>query len=88
MGILVRRKGRQVQVGEGLHARVLLEKPLVLLDGALALGHIAGEEDDQRMELRARQAAHPVVGMVGARVAEDLGPGGHPLAKLLGEGRQ
>ena len=88
MVIVVRRQGFQVQIGEGLHARVRREKPLVLLDGALTLGHIAGEEDDQRMELRAGQAAHPVVGVVGARVAEDRGPGGHALAKLLGEGRQ
>ena len=43
---------------------------LVLPDAALTLGDVAGEKNDDGMEVGAGQATHPVVGVVGAGVAE------------------
>src|SRR6516162_778036 len=61
---------------------------VVLSDAALTLGDIAGEKNDDGVEVGAGQAAHPVVGVVGAGVAEDLRPGRHALTKLFGKGCQ
>ena len=86
MGILVRRRRLQVQVGEGLHGGEPRGVLLMLSNGTLTLGDIAGEQNDDGVELGTGQTAHPVVGVVGAGVAEDLRPSGHALTKLFGKG--
>ncbi len=55
---------------------------------ALALCTIAGEEYGDGVEVRARQASHPMVGMIRTRVAEDLCPGDHALLELFGKRAQ
>ena len=86
---VVERRGR-VEVERREHLRPLAtrdEGPMLRL-AAIALRAIAGEEDGDGVQVRAGQAAHPVVGVIGARVAEDLGAGDHALLELLGERAQ
>ena len=52
---------------------------------ALALGGIAGEQDDDGVEVRAGEAAHPVVRMILSGVAEHLRAGDHALLELFGK---
>ena len=81
-----RRDRLQVQRREGGHVGEPRGVLLVLPDAALALGDVAGEEDDDGVEVRAGKAADPVVGVVGPRVSEDLRPGRHALPELFREG--
>ena len=59
-----------------------------MLDWQRLLRTIAGEEDGDGVEVRAGQAPHPMVGVIRARVAEDLRPGDHALLELFGERAQ
>ena len=77
--MIERRCRLQIERRERFHAWELGGVLLVLSDAALALRNVPGEEDDDGMEIRTRQAAHPVVGVVRARVAENLRSGGHAL---------
>ena len=83
-----RRDRLQVQSREGGHVGKPRGILLVLPDAALALGDVAGEEDDDGVEVRTGQASHPVVGVVGSRVSEDLRPSCHSLPKLFRKGGQ
>ena len=58
------------------------------VDTSLALRDITREEDDDGVEIGRGQATHPVVGMIRARVAEDLRASGHALTELLRERRE
>ena len=60
----------------------------VLLPASLAFCNIAGEEDHDGMEVRTGESSHPVIRMIGAGGADDLGTGGHALTELLGKGRE
>src|SRR4029453_12351338 len=82
------RYGRQIKRREYFHVLALRDEFIVLRHASLALCLIAGEEDNDGMEIGARQATYPVVGMVCSCVAEDLRAGGHALPELFGEGRQ
>src|SRR5262245_12264320 len=55
----------------------------MLARAALALGHVTREEDDDRVQIGAREAAGPMIGAVRAGRADDLCPRRHALAKLL-----
>ena len=46
---------------------------------APALRGVAGEQDDDGVEVRAGEATDPVVGVILSGVAEDLRPGDHAL---------
>ena len=52
---------------------------------ALALGFVAGEQDDDGVQVRAGQSSDPVVGMVLSGVAEHLRAGDHSLLELFGK---
>ena len=87
--IVERRRGFEIERGKHFDAGESREQTLDAPPGAaLALRDVARKEDDDRVEVGARQSAHPIVGMVVARVAEHLGAGDHALAELLGKGRQ
>ena len=60
----------------------------MLRQASLALRFIAGEQDDDRVEVRAGQAADPVVWMVLSGVAEHLRARNHALLELFGESGQ
>ena len=57
----------------------------MLRPAALALRRVAGEQDDDGVEVGAGEPADPVVGMVRAGVAEHLRAGHHALPELLGK---
>src|SRR5262249_47795438 len=86
--VLQWRRCLQVQRREGFHPgkarRVLLMHP----DTAFAFGNIAGKEDHDCVQVATRQATHPIVRVVSARVPEDLSPSGHSLAEFFGKGSE
>ena len=53
--------------------------------GAAALGGVAGEQDDDGVEVRAGETAHPVVRMILSGIAEHLRAGDHALLELFGK---
>ena len=55
---------------------------------AIAFRNISGEQNNDAMKVWTRQTVHPVVWMVGARVPENLRPGGHSLAELFRKGSE
>jgi hypothetical protein len=61
---------------------------LVLLNAAFPFFHVTREEDHDRVKIRARKMAYPVIRMIRTGVAEDGGAGRHPLTKLFRERRQ
>ena len=74
--VVERRRRVEVERREHLDALALRDELLVLrLRSARARAAIAGEEDGDGVEVRTGQAADPVVGMIRAGVAEDLGAG-------------
>ena len=54
----------------------------------LALGHVAGEEDDDRVQLRRRQSTIPRIRMGLAGDAQHHRACRHPLPELVGERRE
>ena len=83
--IVERRRRLQVQRREHLHAFALCDELVVLGDAACALGGVAGKQDGDGVEVRAGEAAHPVVRMILSGVAEHLRAGDHALLELFGE---
>ena len=83
--VVERRGGLEVERREHLHPLAPRDEFSCSACAALALRDVAGEEDGDGVEVRAGQASHPVVGMIRARVAEDLRAGDHALLELLRE---
>jgi hypothetical protein len=82
------RNSPQIQRRQHLHAMARAEQLLVLDLAARSLGGIAGEQDRNRVKIRAGEAAHPVVGMIGAGIAENRCAGGHSLFERVWKRRQ
>ena len=83
--IVERRRRLQVQRRKHLHALALRDEFFVLDLATAALGGIAGEQDDDGVEVRAGETAHPVIRMIFSGIAEHLRAGDHALLELLGE---
>src|SRR6185312_17293548 len=81
--VVERRGGVEVERREHLHPFASRDEPSMLGLATLALRTIAGEEDGDGVEVRAGQASHPMVGVIRARVAQDLRPGDHALLELF-----
>src|SRR4051794_756814 len=79
-------KRSKIQRREDLDARVSGEIGLMLSRTPLPLGLIAREQNSDGVQVRAVEPAFPMIGMVRASVADDLGTGGHALPKFFGEG--
>ena len=88
VGVVERRHGLEVQRRENLHALARDYQLLVFRHTAVMFGIVPREQDDDGMKRGIGESANPVVGMVGARIAQHLRPGHHPLAKLLRESSQ
>src|SRR4051794_27470013 len=76
----------RVQRRKDLDAGQSLKKLLMLSNRPLALGAVAGEENGDRVEIRAGKTSNPIVGMVFADVADHLIAGDHPLPEFLWKG--
>ena len=83
VSIIERRRRLQIERRQHLHAFAPRDELLVLGAAALAFGGIAGEEDDDGVQVRAGQTADPVVGVIRAGIAEHLRAGRHALPELL-----
>src|SRR5262249_49270170 len=88
VGVLERWSRLEVERRERFDAWELRGVLLVFLDAPLPLRHVAREQNHDRMKVRAGEAAHPVIGMVRARVAEHLRTRRHALAELLRKRRK
>ena len=88
MRVVERRRRLQVQRGEHLNAFALCDEFGVFDLTAIALGGVTGEQDSNGVEVRAGEAAHPVVGMILPRITEHFRAGNHALSELFGEGGQ
>ena len=86
--IVERRRRLEIECRQRFDPGELRGISLVFAHAALSFRNITREEDHDRMEVLAGKPAHPVIGMVGSRIAKDRGPVRHPLAKLLRESRQ
>src|SRR5437867_11106990 len=84
--VLQWRRCLQVQRRERLHRRKPRSILLMLPHTAIAFRNISGEQNNDAMKVWIRQTVHPAVWMVGARVPENLRPGGHSLAELFRKG--
>jgi hypothetical protein len=60
----------------------------VLAGPPCAFGGILGEQQQQSMQVGARQAADPVAGMARSAIAELLCPGWHARPERFGESRE
>ena len=65
-----------------------MEDSAAVLGAMLAFGHVSCEENHDRVKVRARQTAHPAIGMIGAGIAEDGGASRHALTEFFGKRRQ
>jgi hypothetical protein len=82
-GVAERRGRIQVKKRQGFHTRALGEQLVVLADAALVFGLGAGEQDRDRVQLLIGQTTHPVLGSIGAGVAEDVRASCHALPELV-----
>src|SRR5437762_3604512 len=83
-----RRRRLQVQRREHFHAGAPRDEFGVLRLAPSALRDVAGEQDDDGVEVRTRQTSDPVVGMIRAGVAENLRAGHHAVLELFWKRRQ
>ena len=88
VGVVERWCRVQVEVRETAHSVGAGEQLVVLLDGSSALLVGAREQDRDRVQVIAGQAADPVLWRVGAGVPEDVCARRHARAELVGEGLQ
>src|SRR5438270_12960319 len=86
MRISKRRDGSYIEGRENLYPRSLFQICIVLLSTAQTRRLIAREQNDDCMQVRAVQAAFPVIGVICAGVPEHLRTGNHDLPKLFRKG--
>src|SRR5947209_8749758 len=83
MRISKRRDGSYIEGRENLYPRSLFQVCVVLISTAQTRRLIAREQNDDCMQVRAVQAAFPVIGVICAGVSEHLRTGNHALPKLF-----
>ena len=83
-----RREGFEVQRREDVDAGERRQVLAMLSFATVAFPGVAREENHNRMKRRAREIAEPSIGAAVADDAENLRPGGHPMAEFLGERRE
>ena len=88
VGIVERRRRVEIEDRQTAHAVGPGQQLVVLGDGASALLLGAREQDRDRVQVLTGQAADPMLGRRGAGVTEDVRPGRHPLAELVGKAGQ
>ena len=75
----------QIERGKHLHSLGLGYEEVVFADAAFTLLLRACKENGDRVEVGASQPANPVIGVVGASVAQNTGSSNHALAEFLGK---
>ena len=78
----------EVERREDLYSFESREQPFVLRLTAALLRRVACEENHDRVQLRTGKPAHPVIGMIRARIAENLRTRRHTLLELLRKSRE
>src|SRR5437660_12734847 len=86
MRISKRRDGSYIEGRENLYPRSLFQICIVLLGTAQTRRLIAREQNDDCMQVRAVQAAFPIIGVICAGVPEHLRARNHALPKLFRKG--
>src|SRR6476659_3897762 len=86
MRIRERWDGSYIEGRKNLYSGNLLQVCLMLFGAAQPRRLIAREQNDDRMQVGAVQATFPIVGVIGAGVAEHLRAGDHALPKLFRKG--
>ena len=85
VGVVERRRRVQVEERQAADAVGAGEQLVVVVDGYPRLLVVAGEQDRDCVHIVAREAAHPVVRVIRARVSENIGARRHPFAELVGK---
>ena len=83
--IVERRRRLQIQRREHFHALALGYELFVLQLAAPVLGAVAGEQDDDGMEVRAGETAYPVLWIIFSGIAQHVRARDHALLEFLGE---
>ena len=83
MRVIERWRCLEIQRREDIHSFKLREQPFMLRLTPAALRRVACEENHDRVQLPTGKPAHPVVGMIRTRIAEDLRTRRHTLLELL-----
>ena len=76
----------QIKARQQFDALALRHIAFVFLPTPLSFCDIPGKQYRDGMQVWTSQTPNPVIRIVRARGAKDLGSGGHPLTELLGEG--
>src|SRR5262245_10249620 len=88
VGVLERRRRLEIERRQRFDARKLRGILLMFLAAPLPLRRVAREQDHDCMKFRTGEAAHPMIGMVRARIAQHLRARRHALAELLRKRRE
>ena len=86
--VIERRRRVQIQKRQPPHTVAAGHQLVVHPGRPRVLGVVASEQNRDRVQVGARQSAHPVVRMGGPGIAQDVGAGRHALPKRLRESRQ
>jgi hypothetical protein len=86
--VVKRRKAVHIQRRKHFDAGRSCQERLVFSRGALALGRIAREQNDDSVQRRTGEAANPPVGMVPAGITKHFRARDHALPEFLRERRQ
>ena len=85
VGVIERRRRVQIQYRQTAHTVAPGHQLVVHPGGPRMFSVVAREQDRDRMQVGARQPAHPIVRVGGPGIAQDVGPSRHALAKRLRE---